>query len=146
MHQLPEENESEYLVARALPKPKKKVAKKKLSAEATEKFIKRSLKDLDAEVDERYEFAMKFMKSQDDDTREAISRMVDTMSQMAGRPTAHILLPGEKERTPINVDQMIFERNLFYLAVRLVIACARMDIRIAKFKMPKLCADCGRKA
>ena len=132
-------------LAKALPKPKKKVAKKKLSAEATEKFIKRELKDLDAEVDERYAFARKFVESQDDETREAINRMVETMGQMAGQPTAHILLPGEKFRTPINVDQMTFDRNLYYLAVRLVIACARMDIRIAKFKMPKLCADCGRK-
>ena len=131
---------------KALPKPKKKVAKKKLSAEAIEKFIKRSLKDLDAEVDERYELALKFMNEQDDETREAINRMLETMRQMAGTPTAHILLPGEKERTPINVDQMTYDRNLFYLAIRLVIACARMDIRIAKFKMPKLCADCGRKA
>lgn len=128
--------------------PKKKVAKKKPSAAVVEKFIKRELKDLDEKVDERYAWAMKFLRKQDDATREAVSRLVEKMAAMAGRPSAKITLPGEKTPTTINVDHSFQERTFIYIAVRLLIVSAGMDIRVAKFKLPKSrCAEplCGRK-
>ena len=132
----------------AKPIPVKAKKKKQLSATEIEKFIKRTLKDLDEEVDARYAWARKFMKGQDEGTRQAHERIVDVMNNMAGPPTAHILLPGDKHRTAINVDAVLQDRNFYYMATRLILACAKLDIRISKFKFPNYCAevDCGRKA
>ena len=126
---------------------RKKVAKKKPSSAVVEKFIKRELKDLDESVDERYAWAMKFLKRQDDVTREAVNRLVEKMEEMAGPPSAKIALPGDKTKTQINVDHSFQERTFIYIAVRLLIAGANVDVRVAKFKFPKRCAEplCGRK-
>ena len=132
----------------AKPIPVKAKKKKKVSATEIEKFIKRTLKDLDEEVDVRYAWARKFMKGQDEGTRQAHERIVDVMNNMAGPPTAHILLPGDRARTAINVDAVLQDRNFYYMATRLILACAKLDIRIGKFKFSNYCAevDCGRKA
>jgi hypothetical protein len=131
----------------AKPIPVKASKKKKPSATEIEKWLKKKLKDLDEEVDERYAWARKFMKGQDAVTQQAMQRLLDRMLSMAGPSTAYVLLPGDTERTMINVSDELQERNHYYFAVRMIVACAKMDIRIGKFKFPDICAevDCGRK-
>jgi hypothetical protein len=126
--------------------PVKKKAKAKLSPEQYERFLKRTLADYDAETDARYEWALKFMKAQDEDTQEAIHRLVNRMVEMAGPPSAMVSTPEGPVR--VNIEPMIQERNFIYIAIRLMIAAANMDIAIAKWKFPRRCTvpGCERKA
>ena len=132
----------EVTLAKAIPKAKGK--KSKLDHE---KALKKLLKDLDEQTDERYAWAVKFLKGQDEKVREAVGRMVDTMKEMAGPPTANLIMPGDKQPTTVNVDESFQDRNFVYIAVRLLLAGAKMDIRVAKLKLSNRCVEplCGRK-
>jgi hypothetical protein len=126
--------------------PVKKKPKAKLSSEQFDRFLKRALADYDEETDARYEWALKFMKAQDESTQEAIHRLVNRMVEMAGPPSATVSTPEGPIR--VNIEPMIQERNFIYIAIRLMISAANMDIQIAKWKFPRHCAEplCERKA
>jgi len=125
--------------------PVKKKAKKKLSSAQHERYLKKVLAEYDEETDARYAWAMKFLKKQDEGTREAVDRLVTQMKAMAGRPSATVQTPDG--RVTVNIEEMIQERNFIYIAVRLLIAAANLDIQVAKWKFPNRCGVplCGRK-
>lgn len=121
-------------------KTKKKTVKKKASVG----MIEMALAEHEAAVEERYSYAMEIKKSQDDATEVAINRMVVRMKAMAGEPRFYyngISIPADPERL-----SSIQIKSLTWIAVRLMVACAEWDIRIANFKAPKRsCAKCGKK-
>jgi hypothetical protein len=128
---------------------KKKIVKKKkakLSPEQHERFLKKTLADYDAETDARYEWALKFLKAQDESTQEAIHRLVNRMVEMAGRPSARVKTP--EGTVHVNIEPMVQERNFIYIAIRLMISAADMDVQIAKWKFPRRCVEplCEKKA
>src|SRR5262245_32691021 len=129
----------------AKPIPVKKKKKAKLSTEQHERFLKKTLADYDELTDERYAWAMNFIKVQDEATNEAINRLVDRMKEMAGPPSALVHTPDGDVR--VNIEEMIQERNYYYIAVRLFIAAASLDVQIGKWKFSRYCAEpmCGRK-
>lgn len=121
-------------------KKKKIVAKKKASIGMAEI----ALAEHEAFVEERYAYALEIKQAQDDATEVAINRMVVRMLAMAGPPVFKyrgISITTDEERL-----KSIQVKSLTWIAVRLLVACAEWDIRIANFKTPKKrCAKCGKK-
>jgi hypothetical protein len=144
MHRLSHSHSEDEYAVKSIPIKKKKKAK--LSPEQFERFLKRTLADYDEETDARYEWALNFMKAQDESTHEAIHRLVNRMVEMAGPPSATVNTPEGSIR--VNIEPMIQERNFIYIAIRLMIVAASMDIQIAKWKFPRRCTQplCERKA
>jgi hypothetical protein len=108
-----------------------------------ERGLENALIDLEEAVDERYESALKIYHLQDERTRDVIKGMATKMQHMAGRPNftyKGVSLQADPDRLT-----KIQERNLFWIAVRLLVACAEYDIQIANFKLPDdNCAKCGK--
>lgn len=92
-------------------------AKKKVAVEASNAVLKK-----------RFKYAMEIYEAQDDDTKDVIHNMEKTAQRMGGDETE----AGAMMRR--------------YVVIRLLVACAKWDIRIGRFKLPKKhCADCGVK-
>lgn len=121
-------------------KKKKAVAKKKSAVGLGEI----ALAEHEAFIEERYQYAMGIKREQDDSTEVAINRMVARMQQMAGEPYFKykgISVPADPQRL-----RSIQMKSFTWIAIRLLVACAEWDIRIANFKAPKkICARCGKK-
>lgn len=80
----------------------------------------------------RYEFAKAIKDQQDETTQVAINRMIAVMAHMAP------VLDTEQQKR-------IQFHNHTWIAVRLMVAAAEWDIRIANFNAPKACARCGKR-
>lgn len=92
-----------------------------------------------ARAEERYAYALPIKEMQDEATQVAINRMVAQMAHMA--PPISI-----EDAKTAELMRSIQYKNQTYIAVRLLVACAKWDIRIANFKLPSAtCADCGKK-
>lgn len=88
-------------------------------------MAKAKAKKKNSQVESRYKYAQAVLEINGEEVREAVSRMVTVMQRMA--PT---------------VD----EKTHVWVAVRLLVAAAMWDIRIANFKLPKKkCARCLKK-
>jgi hypothetical protein len=108
-------------------------------AKAKKKSDRPSLAIQSARADERYAYALPIKEMQDDATKAAINRLVAQMAHMA---TPVI----DEDATTLAFKKSIQYKTQTYIAVRLLVACAKWDIRIANFKLPKSkCADCGKK-
>lgn len=80
---------------------------------------------------------------QDEDTRRMIDRMLSAMRRMAGEP--YITIRDGKTARTVAVEQELQDRNFIYIAMRILVRLAEMDIQIANFRLPKeICAECGR--
>lgn len=118
----------------AKAKKKKPVVKKKKHEQAG-----MPLDEQMARADKRYEYAMAIKEIQDEETTVAINRMVAYMARMAPPIT-------EEDSKVRETKKSIQVKNQTYIAVRLLVACAKWDIRIANFRLnKKSCADCGKR-
>lgn len=142
-------------MAKPIPTKKKVKAKKKRRQEITtlmspeaqrkaEREVKKKLDDMDDKADERYEYAMKILEGNPPSVADAVERMTAQMAAMAGPPRFTV------DGRAVNVDQELLNRIQrkmhTWIAVRLLVATAKWDIRIANFTAPKgVCADCGVK-
>lgn len=125
-------------------KAKKKT--KKPSAKQTEREIDAALDKLDQQADELYAYAHPIYKAQDENTRLALDRLTETMDKMATAPKASVQVEGYETPAVVRVEKAIRDKVFLYIAVRLLVYSARMDVRIGKFKfLPKSCVECGRK-
>lgn len=122
---------------------KKIPVKKKPREKFSDKRIKQVIADYDLETDGRYAYARALMANQPDDTRELVVGMVVKMQEMAGKPTLTLRDGGETLK--INIPDMIQERNFYFYAVKMLLACAQMDIQLGGFVAPKACVECGVK-
>jgi hypothetical protein len=122
-------------------KKKKPAAKKK---KAGINLGQIALNEHEAMIEERYAYALEIKQAQDETTEAAINRMVMRMLAMAGPPIFYhngISVAADEERL-----KSIQVKSLTWIAVRLMVACAEWDIRIANFTAPKKkCAKCGKK-
>lgn len=115
-------------------KSKKKVVKKK----SRETKIGMPLEEQLERAEKRYFYAKAIKELQDQETQVAINRMVAYMARMAPP-----LVSDDPRRLEIMRSVQFF--NQTYIAVRLLVMCAKWDIRIANFKLSKkTCADCGK--
>jgi hypothetical protein len=115
------------------------------SQAAAEREIKKGMATLDEIIDDRYEFAKKVVEAQSSHVQQAIDDLVGKMTDMAGEPVFYY------KGVPVHVaDKEVCARmqgkNFYWMAVRLLVACAKWDIQVADFKAPKdECAMCGKK-
>ena len=103
-----------------------------------------ALAEHEAFIEERYEYALEIKKAQDEPTTVAINRMIARMQTMAGEPRFYykgFSVKADEERL-----KSIQIKSLTWMAVRMFVACAEWEIRIANFKLPtKQCAKCGKR-
>lgn len=114
-------------------------AQKKFEREADNHLI-----DLEETATARFEWANKLKELQDEETVIAINRMVMTMARIAGEPQFVF------QKVQINAEQGLLRKIQYYnhlwITMRLLIASAEWDIRVANFTLPKgQCARCGKK-
>lgn len=144
-----------------LNKPvKKKAVKKKVTRQAeirkvfdpisqatAEREIKKGLAELDERIDDRYEHAKRIVEAQSSLLQQAVDDLVAEMKGMAGDPVFYYkgtcinaVNVGSRE-----LGERMQAKNFYWMAVRLLVACAKWDIRIADFKAPQgYCAVCGK--
>lgn len=112
---------------------------------AFERRIKETLAEVEAKADERYDYAVAILQANSDDVRDAVEKMVAVLRKLAP-DTPRFMVDG----VYVNVDTEILERinkKLHtWVAVRLLVAAAMWDIRVAGFQLPKKkCARCLKK-
>jgi hypothetical protein len=111
------------------------------AAHRWERDWQNALIDLEEKVGEHFKYAREIYLLQDDGTRKAIDLMVETMTRMAGEPVFHfqgksVVVDGDRLRK-------VQEQNLYWIATRILVACAEFDIQIASFRLPVgKCARC----
>jgi hypothetical protein len=136
-------------VAKAKAKGKRrKEIQKSFSAKeqkAFERKINHAISDADERAEERYAYATTILQNNAPEVNEAVEKMVVTMRRMQPE-TLRFKVDG----VYVNVNQEILERINrklhVWVAVRLLVAAAMWDIRIAGFKLPKKkCARCLKK-
>ena len=99
--------------------------KKKVIAKAKKKNVE---KEAMAKIQARYDYAQAIFEIQDDKTKEIIRHLEGKAAEMG--------------RSQNEAGRMMSR----YVVIRMMVACAKWDIRIGKFKLPKkYCADCGVK-
>lgn len=130
---------------------KKKSARKKEIADLLDPNAQRKLtraaeahlKELEANADERYEWALALKKQQSDDMTVVINRLVAQMAKMAGRP--NFIFQGINWNVPESRLLGIQVKNHTWIAMRLLVASAEWGIRIGNFKSSKdSCIRCGK--
>jgi hypothetical protein len=122
-------------MAKVVAKAKKKSAVKKKKHEPSGMPLDEQM----ARADERYQYAMSIKEIQDEETEVAINRMVAYMARMAPPIT-------DEDAKIRDFKKSIQVKNQTYIAIRLLVACAKWDIRVANFKLhKKSCADCGKR-
>ena len=104
--------------------------------------------ELDEKAEKREAYTSAILSANDESIEEIISAMVKSLAKMTTPPgngefvfegTAYNL--NEKEKQLRNSIQL---RNRRWIAVRCLVACAELDIRIGNFKLPAdKCARCG---
>jgi hypothetical protein len=92
----------------------------------------------------RYELAIAAYEHQDDETRQAIDRIRDTI-RLAATGYVHVNLdPPHSGVVTVKLEQKWIDFNLLYIAVDIVKTLAIFDIKLANFEFPpSLCTDCG---
>jgi hypothetical protein len=112
---------------------------------AFERKVKESLVEVEAKADERYDYAVAILQANSEDVRDAVEKMMAVLRKLAP-DTPRFKVDG----VYVNVDTEILERinkKLHtWVAVRLLVAAAMWDIRVAGFQLPKKkCARCLKK-
>lgn len=109
-----------------------------------EREIRHALDDMDELATKRYNYATKIMQANGPEFIAVVERIVAVLQKMQGQPRfVH-------DGIPVNVEPEIvgkINKKLHtWVAVRLLVAGALWDIRIANMKLPKTkCARCLKK-
>jgi hypothetical protein len=137
-------------MAKAIPKKKSRSAQieQVFSPQAqkkAERQISHYVMELDEKADEREAYTRTILKANDDSIERVVGLMVKELQTMEGAPVItfqgrrYNSIGGETEQL-----KRIQQKNFRYIAVRVLVACAKFDIRVGTFKLPKdFCADCG---
>lgn len=129
-------------MAKVVAKAKKKSASKK-HVEVSDQALEEAFAEIEERADKRYEYAFAIKEIQDEQTTVAINRLVARMASMAGEPSFSFKGRYFTDRERLGKVQYY---NHLWIAIRVLVACAEWDIRIANFKLPKHnCARCGKK-
>jgi hypothetical protein len=137
-------------MAKPIPKSRTNEIQEVFSAKAQKKVereLNHKLMELDERSEERAQYVDRVLEVNDDSIREIVNTMVESLRKMEGAPK--LTLNGKSYNT-VDGETALLEkiqsRNFEYIAVRMLVACAKWDIRIGNFKLPKkFCADCGVK-
>lgn len=128
-----------------MPKP---VAKKKKGNKTPEeryaREIEKAWQNYKAQVDERFEWAERVFKRNDQKTDQAIEDMMEVMtrmSQVPHPPRVVIRVPFKNGKGvhefPRDVPPGVHEKTLYYCCAAICVALYEWGIRLANFKPPK---------
>jgi len=119
-----------------------KLVKKKKQLPVGEKAFKQQLEQWQEACETRGKIGQAAYDFQDADTRNAIDRIQDRLR--VGATTEIELRVGGQSRK-VQVEPKYLNFNILFLATEILKDMALMDIRVANYKFPPLCADCGKK-
>lgn len=109
-----------------------------------ERDAENTLIDIEERAEERYKWALELKEFQDHDTTVAINRLTAKMAEMAGEPIfvfKGVVFNDDRERL-----RAVRYKTHLWIAMRLLIAAAEWNIRIAGFKVPAgKCVRCGKR-
>jgi hypothetical protein len=124
-------------------KKKSKKAVKKVSEAKLYALAEKSLADFSAASEERYEGAMLVYNEQDNQTKDALDRMVDLLSGIARRRMW--VSAGGENRMVMTLPDQVIRQNMTYMAVEILKDLATFDVRVDNFTFPDhLCGVCNR--
>lgn len=130
--------------SRSVAKPVKKKAPKPISESELRKLADAAMEDFKAEAKARYDKAHKVYVKQDDDTQDALDRMVTLLCRIARR-NMWVSAGKRGDRLVLTIPDETVYHNMFYMGVEILKDLAIMDIRIANYTPPAdLCAECGK--
>lgn len=120
-----------------------------MSAESqrkAERGLQKFVMELDERSEERMAWVDQILAVNDAEISNVLAIMVETLARMQGSPKivyhgrAYNAIKGEAE-----LLERIQDRNLSWVAMRCLVACAEWDIQVANFKLPNdSCARCGK--
>jgi len=112
---------------------------------ALERKLKKEIGKQDDFADECEEYVQMILAANSDEVAEAVDHLTDTMKRMQGTP--RFVIDGIRVNVEPEILANINHKIHRWVAVRLLVAAAEWDIRIANFKLPKdKCARCGKRA
>jgi putative cell wall-binding protein len=103
-----------------------------------------ALIDAEEKAEERYRWALELKQLQDDDTTVAINRLTAKMAAMTNEPV--FVYKGVSFNVEPERLRSVQYKTHLWIAMRLLVAAAEWNIRIANFKPPdRKCIRCGKR-
>jgi len=131
-------------MAVAIKKKSRPVVIKKVSEAKLQQMAQEALDNFKAASEERYERAKKVYDAQDNETKDALDRMIDLLSGIARKRMWVSQTRGSNVKAIVLLPDQVIRHNMFYMAVEILKDLAQMDVRIASFKFPEgLCLVCS---
>lgn len=121
-------------------KPTKRVSEAKLR-----ELGDQALAEFQEASQDRYDRAMVIYEAQDNETKDALDRMIDLLSGIARKRMWVGAGRHSDSRLVMTLPDQVIRHNMTYMAVEILKDLAQMDVRVASFKFPKdLCIVCNR--
>ena len=125
-------------------KKSKPVVTKKVSDNQLQVMAEKALADFKEAAEDRYNRAMKVYEAQDNETKDALDRMIDLLSGIARKRMWVAPSRGSEHRAVVLLPDQVIRQNMTYMAVEILKDLAQMDVRVAGFKFPEgLCLVCS---
>jgi hypothetical protein len=117
-------------------------------AKKRERRLNAHFMELDEKAEKREDYTAEILSANDESIDEIVAAMVKSLESMTNPPSMNGFT---FEGTPYNLDEKekklresIQLRNRRWIAVRCLVACAELDIKIGNFKLPtNSCIRCG---
>lgn len=129
----------------AVKKKSKPVVIKKVSEAKLQELATKALDDFREAAEERYQGAMAVYEAQDNETKDALDRMIDLLSGIARKRMWVAPSRGSDIKAVVLLPDQVIRQNMTYMAVEILKDLAQMDVRVASFTFPDhLCGVCNR--
>lgn len=121
------------------------MARKSISdLKSTDSLTEEAVADFKAVSEIKYELAKEAYDMQDEATRLAIDRIMETLQVYATGSITVQLSPPKGAMIPVRIDNTYLGYNLLWLAVEICKDLAFLDLQVANFQFPpSQCVSCG---
>ena len=124
-------------------KKKSRPAFKKMSETKLRELADQSLAAFQADSELRYQGAKAVYDEQDNQTKDALDRMIDLLSGIARRRMW--VSAGGENRMVVTLPDQVIRHNMTYMAVEILKDLAIFDVKVDNFTFPDhLCGVCNR--
>lgn len=121
--------------------PSKKTGRK--PAVDVQKLAQEHMAVFVSEAEARYKKARRVYEIQDDETQDALDRMVTLLCRIA-RKNMWVGVGKHEDRVVLTIPEETIYHNMFYMANEILKDLALFDIRVADYTFPaNLCVECG---
>lgn len=119
---------------------KKKLKTRALAPGKVKAIAAESMALFEKEAKARYDKSRKLYIEQDDETMEALERMITLLCRIARK---NMWVSAGAERIVMQIPEQTIYHNMHYMAVEILKDLAQFDIKVANFKFSEmLCATC----